>query len=345
MDGARGLESNEYARSPHGAWLLWGTALVVLLGAVAFGLAIARIDAEPPGGSDSQKSASADPPRLLKRSELSGKSRHEVAEAIEVELLAVRAATTNEGRLARFRNSATAARFLRDAFAPLSGEERIQVGKALYEEACALSHLERPRDALLSLQEGVEAGWADAGLIETDPRLQALRELPEFAAELGGLRARAVEHLRRRLAEGRFRDLDFAVTALDGRTVSTAGQAGRVMLVECWGTWCLPCLQMTPHFVQLQRKYPEEELLILGLAFENARGEEAERGVRDYLAKSGIKFPCALVTADTPASVPRPPNYPTVLFIGPDGRTRLVLDGYQSSWVLESVVELLLEEQ
>ncbi|MCK5803663.1 MAG: TlpA family protein disulfide reductase [Lentisphaeria bacterium] len=46
---------------------------------------------------------------------------------------------------------------------------------------------------------------------------------------------------------------------------------GKVLIVEFWATWCPPCRKSIPHLKELQEKYGEKGLVIMGLTSE-ARG-------------------------------------------------------------------------
>lgn len=43
---------------------------------------------------------------------------------------------------------------------------------------------------------------------------------------------------------------------------------GKLTLVECWATWCGPCLRTIPHLTELQKKY-SNELQIIGISQED----------------------------------------------------------------------------
>ncbi|RVC83063.1 TlpA family protein disulfide reductase [Mesorhizobium sp. M4A.F.Ca.ET.022.05.2.1] len=43
-------------------------------------------------------------------------------------------------------------------------------------------------------------------------------------------------------------------------------QPGKVYIVEFWATWCGPCVAAMPHLVQLQEKYKDSGLEVLGVA-------------------------------------------------------------------------------
>jgi thiol-disulfide isomerase/thioredoxin len=62
----------------------------------------------------------------------------------------------------------------------------------------------------------------------------------------------------------------FALPDLDGNIVksSDARFEGNVLFVTLWGTWCPPCRSEIPTFNELQDRYGDDGLVIVGIAFE-----------------------------------------------------------------------------
>ncbi|HEV2899537.1 MAG TPA: TlpA disulfide reductase family protein, partial [Pseudaminobacter sp.] len=46
----------------------------------------------------------------------------------------------------------------------------------------------------------------------------------------------------------------------------TSFEPGKVYIVEFWATWCRPCVDAMPHLIQLQKKYRESGVEIIGVA-------------------------------------------------------------------------------
>jgi thiol-disulfide isomerase/thioredoxin len=82
---------------------------------------------------------------------------------------------------------------------------------------------------------------------------------------------------------------------VDGRPVSTADMKGRVVLVEFWATWCPPCVAAIPALAELERKYRDRGLVVLGInvdaMHEDVRDEKRALGtVRRFLVRHRVPW-------------------------------------------------------
>lgn len=64
--------------------------------------------------------------------------------------------------------------------------------------------------------------------------------------------------------------LEFNLPDLQGNIITNVDSifVGKVMFITIWGTWCPPCRSEIPTFIDLQKKYKDEGLVILAIAFE-----------------------------------------------------------------------------
>jgi len=130
----------------------------------------------------------------------------------------------------------------------------------------------------------------------------------------------------------------FSFPDLDGRRLDQSDPrfAGKVVVIDIFGTWCPTCHDAAPTLVQLYRDYHSKGLEMVGLAYE-VSGDSATDGklVRRYQEKFGIPFPLLLAgTNDPDAAAASQPQlqgviaFPTTIFLGRDGRVRMVHAGF-----------------
>jgi thiol-disulfide isomerase/thioredoxin len=135
---------------------------------------------------------------------------------------------------------------------------------------------------------------------------------------------------------GTTRLADLAFPDLDGTKRSLADFAGKATLLVVFGSWCPNCNDEAALLRELDAKYRERGLRILGLAFE-LTGEPARdtAQVRIFAKRHGLAVPFFLCgTADKDeatqalALVDRVRAFPTTIFVGADGLPRAVHSGF-----------------
>jgi thiol-disulfide isomerase/thioredoxin len=65
-------------------------------------------------------------------------------------------------------------------------------------------------------------------------------------------------------------------------------QRGKVVLVDCWATWCLPCLAQLPHTLELAEQHDADGLKVVTLNFDGPKKQQqVERVLTDRNANHG----------------------------------------------------------
>ncbi len=67
-----------------------------------------------------------------------------------------------------------------------------------------------------------------------------------------------------------------------------AAQKGKVVLVDFWATWCVPCRKEMPELAKLEAKLKAKGLVLVPIS---ADEPENEASAREFLSKSGVKTP------------------------------------------------------
>jgi len=61
----------------------------------------------------------------------------------------------------------------------------------------------------------------------------------------------------------------FELEDLEGNLRNIDEWKGKVLLVNFWATWCPPCKREVPAFIELQKKYPQQNFEIIGIALDD----------------------------------------------------------------------------
>jgi thiol-disulfide isomerase/thioredoxin len=88
----------------------------------------------------------------------------------------------------------------------------------------------------------------------------------------------------------------FELKSVSGETVKMSDLEGKVAVLDFWAVWCGPCRKSMPFFQELQDKYGDEGLEVVGLHVED-RVPSADE-VAQYLAKLDVSYTNLLSTVD-----------------------------------------------
>lgn len=80
--------------------------------------------------------------------------------------------------------------------------------------------------------------------------------------------------------------IDFSLPALTGESINMSDYRGRVIFLNFWATWCVPCQREMPTLTQFAASQPPDGALVFAVNVEEAR-DLVEGFVRDY-ALSGL---------------------------------------------------------
>jgi len=171
------------------------------------------------------------------------------------------------------------------------------------------------------LVAGLVAGWAACA-----------------PSEEGGARGTAAgetaagEPASRTVSDARFR-------TLSGEWASLADYRGRVVILNLWGTWCLPCRREIPELVEVQRAFGERGVTVIGLAIDSGGPEE----IRAFADGYGVQYPIWTTDMATALTEFQAVGYPFTLLIARDGTIRHQFYGPQSLESLAPKIEALLD--
>jgi peroxiredoxin len=78
----------------------------------------------------------------------------------------------------------------------------------------------------------------------------------------------------------------FEVTTIDGKRVSLDSLQGKVVLLDFWATWCMPCQKALPHMREIAKKFQDQPLVILSVSLDKDEGQW-----KDFIAKNKMTWP------------------------------------------------------
>jgi peroxiredoxin len=134
----------------------------------------------------------------------------------------------------------------------------------------------------------------------------------------------------------------FTLQSSTGEQVSLASLKGKVVMVNFWATWCVPCRQEMPH---LQALYERYESLGFELLAVNVEKNNAE-GARKWLEETPVTFPVLFDGNNQVSKLYKVQTMPSTVLIGRDGTMRFIHHGYKPGYESEyqTQVRALLRE-
>jgi peroxiredoxin len=112
--------------------------------------------------------------------------------------------------------------------------------------------------------------------------------------------------------------VDIKFTALDGTEIDVSKMTDKVVLVDYWATWCMPCMQELPRVKTIYEKYHAKGFEIVGISLDEDK-EALEKTIKDRKitwpqAFDGDAWDTALAKQYGIQSIP------TTFLIGKDGK-------------------------
>ena len=131
---------------------------------------------------------------------------------------------------------------------------------------------------------------------------------------------------------------DWELTGLDGKTVKFSDFRGKIVILDFWATWCMPCRLEIPHFVELQKQYGDRGLAIIGVSLD----EQGPEVVKKFVKQFQMTYPVVIGNEKIVAAYGDVEGIPTTFVIGRDGRIVREYIGYTEKEVLEREIKSLL---
>ncbi|MEY4928126.1 MAG: hypothetical protein RI894_2564 [Bacteroidota bacterium] len=130
--------------------------------------------------------------------------------------------------------------------------------------------------------------------------------------------------------------LDFSFPSIEAKNVSSNDFKGKVRVVQILGSWCPNCLDETRFLMDYLQKNANENLQIIGLAYEKSHSPQARLDlIKQY--QTQLKVPYPLLSAgyankdSAAASLPELSqimSFPTTIFIDKKGKVRRIHTGF-----------------
>jgi cytochrome c biogenesis protein CcmG/thiol:disulfide interchange protein DsbE len=139
-----------------------------------------------------------------------------------------------------------------------------------------------------------------------------------------------------RVGEGE-RAPDFTLQTFDGESIHLADLRGRVVVVNFWASWCVPCEAEAAELEGAWQRYRDQGVVFLGVAYVDT--ETASRG---FLEEFGVTYPNGPDLQTKISHGYRVRQVPETFVVDPAGTLSAVFIGPTTEAQLAAAIEPLL---
>jgi thiol-disulfide isomerase/thioredoxin len=127
-----------------------------------------------------------------------------------------------------------------------------------------------------------------------------------------------------------------ALSDLEGKPHRLADYRGKVVLVNFWATWCVPCREEMPSIERLRTSLDGRPFVVLAVNL-----AEPESRIRKFLEAVPVSFPVLLDKNAQAAKAWQARVLPATFIVGPDGVVRYQYFG-ELDWSKPEIREAIL---
>ncbi len=133
---------------------------------------------------------------------------------------------------------------------------------------------------------------------------------------------------------------DFTLTGYDGRSVTLSQLRGKVVIINFWASWCVPCREEAAYLEETWRKYQDQGVVFIGVDY-----ADTEKEARAYIQEFQITY---INGPDLGTRISQAYNIkgvPETFYVDKDGQLRGQTIGPLKAPQLDDKINVLLAEE
>lgn len=133
---------------------------------------------------------------------------------------------------------------------------------------------------------------------------------------------------------------DLQLQNLNGKTEKLSDYRGKIVVLNFWATWCVPCRKEMPLFVELQKQYESRGVQFIAVSVD---GPESQNEISKFVRKYKVHFPVWVgATSENQAAFRLGTGLPATIIIDHNGKACFRIIGESKREQLVSRLEYLL---
>jgi peroxiredoxin len=130
---------------------------------------------------------------------------------------------------------------------------------------------------------------------------------------------------------------NFSLEQLNGSPITLSDLRGKGVVLNFWGTWCVPCKQEMPALQKQYEAYKDKGIAIIGVNI-----SESPITIEPFLKQHGINFPILLDRKSEITKLYRIGPIPTTFFIDAEGKVKEIFIGQMNESIIADKVAKIL---
>lgn len=219
----------------------------------------------------------------------------------------------------------------------------------VFHQAIAYAIKEKPEDAFRCLDEAFDLGFVRFDEVLSNEHLARLADQMRLKKVTHDAESsymmKAEIWSRGVLAEFKPFPFKLDVSGLNQNRLRSEDFLGKVLIVDLWATWCPPCREALPHFVELAEQFNGEGVQVVGVSMDNPEDPgSAREAVSAVQKEQKLNFPIGLGDNAVTDQLPGKQLLPTTVFVDRAGNVRYIATGVQDVYRLSAIAKMLSDE-